>query len=229
MRWKLIADDLMLPILRGRLAGKRWLIGTRVSFFTGRYEKEQTRVFAESVHEADVVYDIGAHVGYYTVLASVIVGRRGRVIAFEPSPRNLTRLRKHVEVNRCGNVTILDVAVSDHEGVAPFEDRCGSGTGHLSASGTVEVRVVNLDALVARGEMPPPSVMKIDVEGAEAEVLAGATSVIARARPTLFLSTHSEELKETCYRLLSGCGYTFRPLDRPSVRDADEFLVIPPA
>ena len=74
-----------MPILRGPLAGKKWLLASRINFFLGTYEPEQTQAFQEIVRPGSVVYDVGAHYGYYTLLASVLAGPAGRVLAFEPS------------------------------------------------------------------------------------------------------------------------------------------------
>ncbi len=200
----------VLPILRGPLRGYKWLVATRSNFLLGTYEPEQTRLFAERVHEGDIVFDVGAHYGYYTLLASKIAGDKGRVLAFEPSPANLARLYRHVELNGRKNVQVLELAVSDHEGTARFETRTGSGVGHLASDGPLEVKVTALDSL---RDLPMPNVMKIDVEGAEVGVLEGAKSLLQKARPVIFLSLHGDDLKKRCMEILSGYGYTFQQIE----------------
>ena len=221
---------LSLPILNGPLAGRRWLVNTRINFFLGTYEPEQTQAFQQAVRPGTVVYDIGAHVGYYTMLAAVLTGEQGTVCAFEPSPRNYARLAHHVAANRCDHVKLYDCAVSDHEGTAHFETRCGSGVGHLSDGGELEVKLITLDALVARDNLPMPQVMKIDVERAEVAVFAGARELLARARPAIFLSTHGADIKQQCLRLLADeFGYTFRTFDGAPLETAADFLAAPPS
>ncbi len=200
----------VLPIFAGPLKGSHWLVATRSNFFFGTYEPAQTKLFAELVKPGDVVYDIGAHFGYYTLLGSKIAGRSGRVIAFEPSPSNLARLYRHIELNRCTNVKVLELAVSDHEGTAHFETRTGSGVGHLAADGPLEVKLTSLDALK---DLPAPNVMKIDVEGAEVQVLRGMRAILGTAKPIIFLSLHGEELKNTCTEMLSSYGYRFQQIE----------------
>ncbi len=200
----------VLPIFRGPLRGARWLVATRSNFLLGTYEPEQTSLFAELVKPGDVVYDIGAHYGYYTLLASKLVGKSGKVIAFEPSPANLARLYRHIQLNHRGNVQVLELAVSDHEGTARFETRTGSGVGHLAADGPLEVKLTALDL---RHDLPTPNVMKIDVEGAEVGVLEGAKSLLQCARPVIFLSLHGDDLKKTCTDMLAGYGYTFKQIE----------------
>jgi FkbM family methyltransferase len=208
MRAKL--NWVVLPILRGPLRGFRWLVATRSSFLFGTYEPTQTRLFEELVKPADVVYDIGAHFGYYTLLSSKLVGDRGRIIAFEPSPGNLARLYRHIELNRRSNVQVLELAVSDHEGTAHFETRTGSGVGHLADDGPLEVKLTTLDSL---SQLPLPQVMKIDVECAEVGVLNGAKSLFSKCKPVIFLSLHGDDLKKTCLEILSGHGYTFQQIE----------------
>jgi FkbM family methyltransferase len=200
----------VLPILRGPLRGFRWLVATRSSFLFGTYEPTQTRLFEELVKPGDVVYDIGAHFGYYTLLSSKLVGDRGRIIAFEPSPANLARLYRHIELNDRDNVQVLELAVSDHEGTAHFETRTGSGVGHLADDGPLEVKLTTLDSLT---QLPLPQVMKIDVEGAEVGVLNGAKALFSKTKPVIFLSLHGDDLKKTCLELLSEYGYTFRQIE----------------
>src|SRR6266436_706615 len=119
LRWPLqwIPQDAVVPILQGPCAGMRWIVGSSThGCWLGSYEYEKRKLFEELVGPGDVVYDIGAHVGFYTLLASVLVGHTGRVVAFEPSPRNLAYLRRHLAMNRLNNVTVVEGAVYDHDG-----------------------------------------------------------------------------------------------------------------
>ncbi len=202
--------NLALPILRGPLKGARWLLATRINFFLGTYEPEQTAAFLQAVRPGSVVYDVGAHYGYYSLLASRLVGPTGRVVALEPSPRNLSKLRRHVELNHASNVTVVETAVSDREGESRFDNRAGSGVGRLSPEGPLTVPVTTLEALAAR--FPAPNVIKIDVEGAEEAVLDGGRGLLEHAKPALFLSTHGPALHQSCERTLAGLGYSVREL-----------------
>lgn len=218
-----------LRIRRGPLQGLKWIAVSGSKFVQGTYEPRQSAVFAESVHEGDVVFDVGAHVGYYTALGSRRVGPHGRVIAFEPRPLNLRFLRRHVRLNDLSNVTIIDAGVGEAPGTARFETHTGTGTGHLSDHGTLEVRLVALDDLVQRGKLPPPQMIKIDVEGAEQRVLAGAEQIIREARPTLLISTHGPENHEAVVQFLEARGYAHRILDDSSSRHDKELLAEPRA
>jgi FkbM family methyltransferase len=198
-------NGVTFPILRGPLAGKKWLLASRINFFLGSYEPEQTQAFQRIIRPGDIVFDVGAHYGYYTLLSSALAGSKGKVFAFEPSPGNIPHLKKHLTINQCNNVEVLELALSDHQGTARFDNHAGSGTGHLSPEGGVEVAVSSMDALSSR--LPLPNVVKIDCEGAEVEVLKGAEKIIQVGKPAIFLSTHGDDLKQTCFSLLDSWGY----------------------
>lgn len=218
-----------LPIVAGRLRGRWWLPESRgkvLRVLLGTYEEEQTRLFEETIRPGSTVLDVGAHVGYYTLLSSVLVGDGGSVWAFEPHPENCAFLREHARINRCANVRVSEVAVSDASGSARFDFGSGSGTGRLAAAGRVEVRTVRLDDVVAQEGLAPAAV-KIDVEGAERSVLEGARETLARHSPVLFLSTHGAEAHRACLDLLRAAGYTFRPILGEDVEASPELLCLP--
>lgn len=102
---------------------------------------------AQSIQPGDVVFDVGAHVGYYTLLAAIHTGPKGKVYAFEPVPRNLAFLRKHLALNRIGNAEVVEAAVSSAAGLVRFDEMPSSSMGHISNSGGLEVHAVTLDQL----------------------------------------------------------------------------------
>jgi FkbM family methyltransferase len=192
----------------------------------GSYEPEQTRMFEAHVRPGDTVLDVGAHVGYYTLLSAVLAGPRGSVWAFEPNPRNCAFLRRHAEINGCANVRVTEAAVSDAAGRARVDFGTGSGTGHLAGDGAIEVETVRLDDFVRERGIAPTAV-KVDVEGAERRVLDGARETLARHRPVLFLSTHGAGVHKECLALLREAGYGFRPILGSDVESTPELLCLP--
>ncbi|MCK4735841.1 MAG: FkbM family methyltransferase, partial [Methanophagales archaeon] len=173
----ILPNNMVVPILQGRLKGTKWIVGSsNIECALGSYEYEKRIVFEKEVSKSSVVYDIGAHVGFYTLLASELVSGGGRVIAFEPAFRNLKYLKKHVEINHCANVKIIEAAVSDKSGISHFNEGHSSSMGHLSEDGNLTVDTVSIDKLVGAGKIPAPDYIKIDVEGAELLVLKGAKS-----------------------------------------------------
>jgi FkbM family methyltransferase len=215
LRWPLalIPPNTTVRILGGRLKGKKWIVGRGVhGYWLGTYEETIQAAVSQAVRPGGVFFDVGANVGYYTLLASVLVGPSGRVVAFEPDPRNVSRLREHVRLNGADNVTIVDVAVADASGSERFAgDRGGLG-GALAESGGERVRTVTLDDAVAGG-LPAPGYVKIDVEGAEFRVLSGARRLLERPAPAIFLAVHGTDVERRCRELLAACGYRMRPIE----------------
>jgi FkbM family methyltransferase len=214
--FKLLPAGAVVRVLRGPARGKRWLADSSThGFWLGYWELDNQRRFANSLRPGDVVYDIGAHVGLYTLLSSSRVGPDGHVYSFEPFPRNAGYLRRHIELNRLLNCTVVEAAVSVSAGWRHFDPTSHDSAGHLSESGQVTVRTISLDEYVfdsPKGR--PPGAIKINAEGSELEVLSGGRRTIAEFLPRIFLSTHSEEVDRQCCELLRSTGYS---LDRLGV------------
>jgi FkbM family methyltransferase len=122
-------------------------------------------------------------------------------------------LKRHIDLNHSTNVRIIQAAASDREGEASFMLGSSNATGCLASMGEVTVKVVTIDSLVAAGAIPSPDVMKIDVEGAAAGVLAGAEYTLKARRPVIFLALHGTAESEGCSRLLSRLKYDERVID----------------
>ena len=188
---------------------------------------QKLELFAGTIQEGMTVFDIGAHAGYYSLIASRAVGRAGHVVAFEPLERNLTHLRRHVALNHASNVKVHNVAVTNRRGVARFDPGTESFMGKLAPEGTLEVRTVALDDLVAAGSVPSPNVMKLDIEGEESNALLGATNVLRDARPTIFLATHGTDVHDACLSILRREGYVWRTISDGHREMADELVAHP--
>ncbi len=152
----------------------------------GSYERDVQAALCREVKPGHVFFDVGANVGFYTVIASRLVGS-GRVIAFEPLPGNLDILRRHIATNHLSNVTIVPKALADSVGKARFSTTNDCSMNRLDPGGELEVEATTVDgALAARGN-PPPDVLKVDVEGAELAMLRGATACLRTYRPLLLV------------------------------------------
>lgn len=207
----LIPPGAEVRILRGPLRGKKWIVGAGPNaYWVGTYEVARLHTFGSVVTQNSVVYDVGANVGIYSLLASLRAGSSGRVYAFEPLERNLRYLRRHVTLNNLQNCVILEKAVCNREGTVPFSAaRWNSSMARLSPEGEILVPSTTLDACIY-GEMSfrPPDIIKIDVEGAELEVLEGANRALTEFHPKIFLETHGTQLHANCRAFLMGKGYT---------------------
>ncbi len=217
----------MLRIRSGPLEGRKWKASSGIRFIKGTYEPKNVEAIQKTVREDDIAYDVGAHVGYFSVLMGDIVGSGGQVIAFEPRGLNLGYLQRHVSVNNCDNIKIVSKALGDHSGHARLETRTGSGTGYISDSGDEAVEITSIDELVESGALPPPTFLKIDVEGGEMAVLRGARKVIATQRPRMILATHGDEIDAECRALLREWNYDMQDIDHES--GTKEMIVTPQA
>jgi len=209
-------------IIQGPLKGKRWIVGAgdNNGFWLGSYELETPRILEQNISIGDVVYDIGANVGFYTLLASFLTGKRGQVLSFEPFPTNIRFLRRHILLNKFTNVSIFEAAIADKEGVMCFKEGVNSAEGRLSDEGNLQVKVMALDKLVRDKVIPPPQMMKIDVEGAELKLFEGASEVIKGYRPKIILSTHGEIVHDACIKYLQSMGYRLEAI--PSTQSLEE-------
>lgn len=204
-------------IRSGPLQGHRIGIMCGMRFIEGRYDPSAMQALAEHLRPGATVYDIGAHVGYLTLFAAQRVGAAGRVVAFEPLPLNLRYLRAHLRANRADNVEVVAACVSDRGGTVGFEVGGGTGRGRLVSRAARGRRLpaICLDDEVLAGRLPAPDFVKVDVEGAEQRLLEGARQTLARNRPTLLLSVHSEALKQGCRQFLETLGYQVRVGAKP--------------
>lgn len=151
---------------------------------------------ASEIRPDDVVYDVGAYLGWHTCVASQAASS-GRVIAFEPHPFSFARLRTVLAAS-APNAMALCYALSDHEGEVFFSHESGPGSRCLvPGEPGIEVDAGRGDILVERYELPPPDVIKIDVEGAELGVLVGLRGTISQPRCRLiYCEIHPELMKE---------------------------------
>ena len=192
----------------------------RVLAISGIHEPNVTSAFRAALEPGDVCLDIGAHVGYYTVLAARLVGSEGHVYAFEPSPTNYKRLLANVELNGFDNVTASELAVGAEPGAAVLYEVPGPNTGlatlnaEFAAKSTTTPREVTVGvgpvtSVVAADEVARIRVIKIDVEWHELEVLRSLEPVFESAdRLSVFVewSPHrsapqaAEQFRELCER-----------------------------
>ncbi|MBF2020931.1 MAG: FkbM family methyltransferase [Hydrococcus sp. C42_A2020_068] len=168
----------------------------------GIYELPMQQVLASHLKPGDTFYDIGANVGFFTVLAAKLVGLSGRVYAFEPVPENADIIRHNVKLNNFSNVIILEKAVSDSTGKGklllaehPGGHTLSTGGMPPDLKGSTTVELVSIDDLVAQKTITPPSVIKIDVEGAELDVLRGMFRTLEEFKPILIYEVDDGDRK----------------------------------
>lgn len=148
------------------------------------FEPFETEVIKEKIKEGDVVLDIGAHIGYYTLIFAKIVGKKGKVFAFEPSPDNFSLLKKNVEINGYKNVELIQKAVSNKTGKAKLylcEDNSGDNRIYDSHDGRrfVEIETIRLDDYF-KNYTGLINFIKMDTQGAEGKAIKGMTNLIKK-------------------------------------------------
>ena len=193
------------------------------------FEKNEIDFVSLFLKEGDVFFDIGANIGLFSLYASKIVGQKGSVIAFEPTPETYRRLLKNLKSNNCYNVKTFNIGLSDNLGVLNFNT---SNTGHdawnsfaklneLSDSKTIEVEVDTLDDFIAKTKISNISLVKLDVEGWEKFVLKGACKLLESPSAPPFLVEFTEENAFAAgyycgevYDYLMEFGYSWYKYDR---------------
>lgn len=164
----------------------------RVLAASGVWEPHVTSVFRELLQPGDVCVDVGAHAGYFTLLAATLVGAEGHVYALEPSPRTYAALQANIQLNAVLNVTALPVAAGSRTANVRVSDAADSlsVSVRIAEDGDVEVRTVA--ELVRQSERGRLRLVKIDVEGHEHDVLQGVEALYARGgQPALIVELHS--------------------------------------
>ena len=195
-------------------------------WFPGRGLRADEGLFwnaAETVRPGSVVWDVGANMGLFSFAAAGLAGQTGRVYAFEPDTVMVRLLRRSAPLNsQAAPVEVIPCAVSDTISLARFNIAKRSRTSNflegfgMSQSGGVRepqtVLTVSLDWMA--GQIPPPDVLKIDVEGAELKVFRGATQMLKAKRPVLIFEATNRNWQEESH-FLRNLGYTFFDGDQP--------------
>ena len=172
-----------------------------------------------SIQEGDLFIDIGANIGFYAILASKFVGRSGRAICFEPSPREFRRLLKNVELNKVTNLLPYNIALSDYVGESKFviaESHTGLNfLSNNSQKNCVLVPVCTGDSLLQYLKKETKKIIKIDVEGAEYFVISGMKNLLKTQNIEVVIVEITPEFlarfghtKDMVYELMTECGFT---------------------
>jgi FkbM family methyltransferase len=196
-----------------------------LDFNLGSYERPVQMALKEHLRPGSVFYDVGANLGFFSILAARLVGAGGRVYAFEPVPENAAGVRHNAGLNSFDHVTVLQKAVADAGGRGELRQAHHAGGSALSTvaappdvKGIIPVEIVAIDELVADGTCVPPAFVKIDVEGAELAVLQGMVETMRQYRPLILFEIDDgdaavfSEKMAACTAFLEECSYAVRPL-----------------
>jgi FkbM family methyltransferase len=220
---------MVMRIRRGPARGLKWIAGSATNgCWLGTYELEKQAVLQRFVKPGMTIYDIGAQAGFYTLLFSHLASETGRVYAFEPCPYEARHLLDHVRMNGLTNVRVIQAAVAGRSGLVAMSTDRGMTQNQIyeGADPMLMVSSVSLDT----SGLPPPDLIKMDVEGAESAVLEGAQRILREVRPVIFVALHSIEQREKCAALLRAAGYAICDLEGRPVKglpETDEIYAMP--
>lgn len=200
----------------GKMKGAQWIAkSANPGQIVGRYEPEQEVEFLKLLNDVETLWDVGAHVGWYSILAAKQLEPSASIYSFEPNPHNLHFLKQHKDLNSFQNIKIIEHALSDYDGEAFFTDNQQQSS--LNKSGDFKVSVTTGDQ-IAQSHGESPDLIKVDVEGAEIEFLNGAKKLITSARPKILLSAHGYKKNDGCLKWFKEHQYTTEHLLQDSDR-----------
>lgn len=236
-----------VEIAGGKLQGWRCELDLHQEkdYWLGTYETELQAAIDDWVRPGWTVYDLGANIGFVSLLLANAVGEDGHVLAVEALPANIPRLRKNIALNNLQTrVTVLHAAVADRDEPLTFMIGPSGATGKAAGSAgrgmdypdSVTVEGIRLDRLIFQQDYPIPQLIKMDIEGGEVLAISGMQEVLARHSPIVFLELHGQQAAQTAWDKLTALRYRILRMQRgyPVVHSLDEldwkaYLVAVPA
>ena len=231
-----------ITIFGNPLKGYTWSTRYNYEYLTGDYEEKDTLDrFCSWLREDSVFYDLGANVGYYSFIANQFISK-GKIYSFEPMPPNIDTFNAHLKLNRKklinNSINLMPYAVSDKEKEVVFSSSNMSTEGntyvnsalHSNSEKNLRVKCFSVDGLLEQG-YPTPDIIKIDVEGAEFDVLRGAEQTIKKYHPKILLATHDCHIpgvRKLCVDYLHQLGYKMELLSNENkiMAGLDDYIAI---
>jgi FkbM family methyltransferase len=185
-----------------------------MEYLEGNYESAVWRILQSHLKPGAVLYDVGAHIGLFSLIAARDLGVQGSVFVFEPDPANLRRIEEHASRNRLNTIGIIPKAAWFTDGHMKFQRACSQSSMNRGAiaednsaasESTIEVETVTLDSFGR--EHAAPSIIKIDVEGSEAAVLRGSEGIFQSAKPVVICEIHHVQAASDVSHWLQARGY----------------------
>jgi FkbM family methyltransferase len=208
-----------IEVAGGVLSGMRLSINLQEEkdYWLGTYEPDLQQAITDQVKPGMVAFDVGANIGYITLMLARAVGASGKVFSFEALPDNVTRLRTNLALNNLeGRVQVEAAAVVDRSRQVEFLVGPSGGMGKAQGSAgrqsvqyskTLGVPGLSLDEFVYQLGHPEPQIVKIDIEGGEVLALPGMRRLLKDARPCILMEIHGDEAAQFCWQALVQAGY----------------------
>ena len=175
----------------------RRIFETSYQFYKRRFEAGPIRMLRQWVRPRTFVIDVGANIGFFSRQFATWVSDGGKVIALEPEAVNFARLKHSIAESGLSDlVETIQAAVADTTGTGMLDVNPGHPGDHKLAAHGVPVAITTIDDLLNDRGWPEVSLIKIDVQGAEARVLSGERQAIERFRPALFLEVDDQQLRQ---------------------------------
>lgn len=165
----------------------------------GYYSKHDINILSTYLKNGGYFIDVGANIGWYTIIASKLIGDNGKVITFEPEPNNCRILNKNIHNNGCDNININTLGLGDESGIVPFYlnpenfgDHSISSTTHLRCFNPkdpkeIKVSMIRLDTYLDIDEFKKVGLIKLDVQGSEAKALRGMARLLEKYKPPILM------------------------------------------
>jgi FkbM family methyltransferase len=197
--------------LQIHLLGRDWL------------EPRTIELYRKLLRPGDIYIDVGAHVGLHALIAHQCVGAQGRVIALEPQPYNCNKILINSQINGADNILVVMAAAGAEDGLIMLHNQARSDKARLTLAGEgvndvspcFEVPVMRIDSVCARHSVERVKLLKIDVEGYEREVLAGAEETLAITKNVIFecLPKTDPAAVQDVVRRLDRLGFSLHQID----------------
>lgn len=212
-------DNSTVIIRRGPAAGYKWRNYSCYQpwMSIGIYEPEVSKLIFDTLQPGDVFYDVGANAGYYTLIGARAVGVSGKVIAFDPVPKNAATIDEQIKLNELQRICkIEEVALSNKKEVLGLSIPTQNANAHLTnivaphikdqSGEIIQVNCIRLDDYAKHNAWP--TFVKIDIEGAEVQALIGAKGLLENEEaPVLLITAHSSQLEKEVKDILLQAGY----------------------
>lgn len=208
-----------VTIAAGVLRGMRMKLNlqSEKDYWLGTYEPDLQEAARQLIQPCMVVYDVGANIGYISLMAARLAEEGGHVYSFEALPTNVDRLKANIDLNDLTRrASAIHAAVTDQTGEAVFLAHESGAMGKAKGSagreenyaGELRVPAIALDDFVYPQGNPPPQVVKMDIEGGEGMALRGMEKILANIRPIFMIELHGQEAAREVWVTLTSAGYS---------------------
>lgn len=221
-----------VKVAGGILKGARLCLDlqTEKDYWLGTYEPDLQYAARDFVKKGMVVFDVGANIGYISLLAARLVGQSGRIFAFEALPANIDRLKENLAANSwASQAQVIHAAVTDSMGQATFLVHPSGAMGktvestgrQADYSQRIQVPSISLDHFVFEQGNPHPQLVKMDIEGGEGLALLGMARILQKIRPLLLIELHGQQAAQQVWENLRRHGYSMHRMQKGYEQIAD--------